>query len=259
MASLSPAAPAPTTPTTNPAADLPDRFLVESAALRAVVSAHTPICFTPAGEPYIPLPAPFERFYLDPMRHWDTSHDNDIPVARTLVGPPFPLPVSTSQRWLAKERAEITALFAMYAEGTFRPAGSSPFSILREIRDDGSEVYVRQVTLCGVKRLYPADEGWEDWRKDTKLWEIGAALHPYYWSMGLASAGVKLIFEDWAIGDGLHRVRAECLVSNTGSVRLWQKNGFVEEPALRNTITVIDAKGGGEELRWVLMWKLGGH
>ncbi|KAJ7087148.1 acyl-CoA N-acyltransferase [Mycena epipterygia] len=265
MATPSPTAPAPTPTPTNPAADLPDRFLVESAELRAEVSARTPIRFTPAGEPHIPLPAPFERFYLGVMRHSDTPHDvammNDIRVARTLVGPPFPLPVSASQRWLAKERADVTALFAMYAEGTFRPAGTSPFSILREIKPDGSEVYAGQVTLfyCGngTKRLSPVNEEWEDWRAREKVWEIGAAIHPDYWRTGLASAGVKLILNEWAIAHmGCTELRAECFASNLGSVKLWEKFGFVEEPALRSTVTVSEAKGGGEEPSVVFVWSM---
>jgi hypothetical protein len=67
-----PVSEAPTPPTV---ADLPDRFTVESAELRAEVSARTPISFTTAGEPYIPLPAPFERFYLGVMRRSDVPHD----------------------------------------------------------------------------------------------------------------------------------------------------------------------------------------
>ncbi|KAJ6541017.1 hypothetical protein DFH09DRAFT_1174943 [Mycena vulgaris] len=263
MATTTPAAPAPT-PTTI-AADLPDRFTVDSAELRAEVSVRTPIRFTTDGEPFIPLPAPFERFYLGVMRHWDTPHDvammNDIRVARTLVGPPFPLPVAASQRWLVKERKDVTEIFAAYAEGKFLPAATAPFSILREIKPDGSEVYVGQVTVFyagdKTKRLTPVNDAWEEWRTRTKVWEIGAALHPDYQRMGLATAAVTLFMNDWVIAQmGATELRAQCFVSNLGSVKLWQKHGFVEEPSLGGVVNVSEAKGGGVEPDMVLVWHL---
>ncbi|KAJ7493658.1 hypothetical protein FB451DRAFT_1360428 [Mycena latifolia] len=247
------------------AADLPDRFTVDSAELRAEVSARTPIRFTADGEPYIPLPAPFERFYLGVMRHWDTPHDvammNDIRVARTLVGPPFPLPVSASQRWLVKERKDVTGIFAAYAEGKFLPAATAPFSILRETKPDGSEVYVGQVTVfyCGdsVKRLTPLNDAWEEWRTRTKVWEIGAVIHPDYHRTGLATAAVRVFMHDWVIPQmGATELRAQCFASNLGSVKLWQKFGFVEEPSLRGVVTVDEAKGGGIEPDVTYIWHL---
>ncbi|KAJ7696954.1 hypothetical protein B0H17DRAFT_928851 [Mycena rosella] len=256
-------APAPTPTLT--AADIPDRFTVDSAELQAEVSARTPILFRADGEPYIPLPAPFERFYLGVMRHWDTPHDvammNDIRVARTLVGPPFPLPVRASKNWLLKERRDVTAIFAAYAEGKFLPAGTAPFSILRELKPDGSEVYVGQVTVfyCGddTKRLTPVNAAWEEWRTRTKVWEIGAAIHPDYQRTGLATAAVDVFMHQWVIPQmGATELRAQCFASNLGSVKLWQKYGFVEEPSLRGEVTVSEAKGGGVEPDMTLIWHL---
>lgn len=141
------------------------------------MSACTPIRFRDDGEPYIPLPAPYERFYLGVMRRSDTPHDvammSDIRVARTLFGPPFPLLVAASKNWLAKERKNVTALFVMYAEGTFLPAETAPFSILRERTHGGSDVYVGQVTAASAgadaKRFFPANAAWEDWRARTAV------------------------------------------------------------------------------------------
>jgi hypothetical protein len=59
----------------SPAAHLPDLYTIESPELRAAVSVHTPIRFTDAGEPYLPLPAPHENFYLSPMRQSDLPGD----------------------------------------------------------------------------------------------------------------------------------------------------------------------------------------
>ncbi|KAJ7153277.1 acyl-CoA N-acyltransferase [Mycena filopes] len=252
-------------PAIHPAADIAEAFILHSPELRTKITAETPIRFTPVGEPYISLPAPFERFHLGAMRQSDVPDDNammnDVRVARTLVGPPFPLPRENTERWLVRERAAVTQLFAEYADGHFRPASSAPFCILRERREDGAEVYVGQVIMydCGAeeKRRTPVNEAWEAWRVGTHVWEIGAALRPEYHGKGLASAAVKLIMNEWAVPQmGLTEVRAQCFMSNLGSVKLWEKHGFVEEPELRGVVNVSEAKGGGVEPDCVLIWHL---
>lgn len=70
-----PPAPPASTESVNPAAGLSDLFTVASGELRAEISARTPILFSSAGEPYLALPAPLERFYLSPMRVSDVPHD----------------------------------------------------------------------------------------------------------------------------------------------------------------------------------------
>ncbi|KAJ7452677.1 hypothetical protein B0H11DRAFT_282073 [Mycena galericulata] len=262
MATPTPAAPMPTQ--VSPAAHLPDQFLVDSAELRAEVSARTPIRFTPLGEPYIPLPAPFERFHLGVMRQSDIPHDvqmmNDIRVVRTLVGPPFPNPIINAQRWLVRERAMVVALFDGYAKGTFLPAATDPFDVLRERKSDGSEEYVGQVTLGSMgeatKRLTPVNDTWEEWRS-RRVFGIGAALRPEYHRQGVASAAVGTILEQWAVPQmGCTEIRAECFISNLGSVKLWEKHGFVEEPSKRGVVTIPEAKGGGVEPDCMLVWNL---
>ncbi|KAJ7240145.1 hypothetical protein B0H12DRAFT_57706 [Mycena haematopus] len=248
----------------SPAAHLPDRFTVESTELRAEVSARTPIRFTPAGEPYIPLPAPLDRFYLAAMRQSDLPDDvammNDLRVVRTIVGPPFPSPLINAQRWLVRERAMVVALFASYAAGEFRPAASSPFNVLHERKPDGSEEYVGQVTLGpagdSAKRVTPVSEAWEEWRSP-KVFGIGAALRPEYHRKGVASAAVRVLLEEWAVPQmGCTEIHAEAFVSNVGSVKLWEKHGFVEEPSRRGVVHVPEAKGGGVEPDCCLVWSL---
>ncbi|KAJ7092368.1 hypothetical protein B0H15DRAFT_947929 [Mycena belliarum] len=191
------------------------------------------------------------------MRRSDTPHDvammSDIRVARTLFGPPFPLLVAASKNWLAKERKNVTALFVMYAEGTFLPAETAPFSILRERTHGGSDVYVGQVTAASAgadaKRFFPANAAWEDWRARTA---VTAAIHPDYQRMGLATAAVRVFMHDWAVAQmGATELRAKCFASNIGS-----KHGFIEEPLLRGEVAVIEAKGGGVEPDMTLIWHL---
>ncbi|KAF7348918.1 N-acetyltransferase domain-containing protein [Mycena venus] len=180
----------------------------------------------------------------------DIAMMSDIRVARTLVGPPFPVSPLASKRWLVRERAFVTALFAAYAEGTFRPAACYPFTVLRERLPDSTEEYVGQVTVMyagdGETRRTPVNETWEEWRTRTKVFEIGAALRPEWHRKGLATAAVRVAMHDWAIPQmGCTELRAECLASNIGSVKIWQKYGFVEDPEFRTEVQIFEAKGAG--------------
>jgi RimJ/RimL family protein N-acetyltransferase len=83
-----------------------------------------------------------------------------------------------------------------------------------------------------------------------------AALRPEFHGKGLASAAVAVKMHEWAVGQmGATELRAQCFVSNVASVKLWQKHGFVEDPALRGEITVSEAKGGGVEPDMTLIWR----
>ncbi|KAF7310016.1 Arf-GAP domain-containing protein [Mycena indigotica] len=238
----------------DPSAHLSDRFVVESSDLRAEIAAKTPIRFAEDGEPCLPLPAPFEQFYLGPERHSDLPFDvammNDIRVARTIMGPPFPVQLLGAQKWLVRERDFTEKLFAGYAAGKYQPGNvdSSPFSVIRERKRDGQpDPYVGQVTIGFEKglRKTPVREGCESWRRTDGFWEMGAALNVDYQGKGVASAATKVIF-DFAVEHlGATEIHANVLQTNVGSVRLWQKLGFAEDESAREEIQIPEAKGGG--------------
>ncbi|KAF8175662.1 hypothetical protein K438DRAFT_1979558 [Mycena galopus ATCC 62051] len=265
-----------TTPSTtvapaDPLAGMSDLFTVDSAELRAQISARTPIPFTLAGEPYLALPVPFERFYLSPERVSDIPADIAMmvrpsrkrhPRRAQARWPAFPISPLASKRWLVRERTFVETLFAAYAEGRFLPASCYPFTVLRERLPNGKEEeYVGQVTVMYAgdqeKRRTLVNEAWEEWHTRTKVFEIGAALRPEWHRKGLATAAVRVVMHDWAIPQmGCTEFRAECLASNIGSIKVWQKYGFVEDPALRTEVKIIEAKGGGVDQSCVLILSL---
>jgi ribosomal protein S18 acetylase RimI-like enzyme len=61
-----------------------------------------------------------------------------------------------------------------------------------------------------------------------------AVLRPEYHRQGIASAAIGVVLKDWAVAQmGCTEIRAQCFLSNVGSVKLWEKYGFVDDPALR--------------------------
>jgi RimJ/RimL family protein N-acetyltransferase len=159
-----------------------------------------------------------------------------------------------------RERGFVETLFTAYAEGKVLPASCYPFTVLRERLPGGEEEYVGQVTVIYAgdreKRRTPVNDAWEEWRTRTKVFEIGgafkflkrqnvqlmfrrdlfsAALRREWHRKGLATAAVRIVMHDWAIPQmGCTELRAECLASNIGSVKVWQKYGFVEDPELHS-------------------------
>jgi len=247
--------------------EIPELFTVPSAELRSTVSSRTPIRFSIENEPYLPIPEPFSNFRLTTPRQSDvleiSALFSDVHIARTLVGPAFPYLPIHAQRWLNRERAAAERLFSAYAEGHFLPAEMNVCSALREVQPDGKEVFVGEISLyyCGdeAKRVTPVNESWEEWRTRTKVWEIGAAIKSSYQGKGLTSAAIHVLKNDWAIAQmGATELRAQCFVSNTPSVKLWQKHGFVEMRELvpRGTVHVEEAKGSGVEEDFTLIWHL---
>ncbi|KAJ7818804.1 hypothetical protein B0H14DRAFT_2601092 [Mycena olivaceomarginata] len=186
------------------------------------------------------------------MRQSDLPGDmammNDIRVVRSVHGPPFPNPLISAQRHLVRQRTLVADLFASYASGTFRPAASSPFFVLRERQPSGPDAYVGQVSIGpdpGAARVSPINDQWEAWRSHGVL-DMGAALNVAYHRRGVASAAVRVLLEDWAVPQmGATEIHASAYVSNVASVRLWEKHGFVEEKGMRGVVSVPEAKGGG--------------
>jgi hypothetical protein len=59
-------------------------------------------------------------------------------------------------------------------------------------------------------------------------------LRPEYHRQGIASAAIGVVLKDWAVAQmGCTEIHAQCFLSNVGSVKLWEKYGFVDDPALR--------------------------
>ncbi|KAJ7153228.1 hypothetical protein C8R46DRAFT_1228169 [Mycena filopes] len=218
----------PAPPSQDPTTGLRNEFTVDSAKLRAEVSARTPIRFSATNEP--------------PTRVADLPHEigmmNDIRVVRRLGEIPFPVPLLCAQRWLVHQRAKSTAVFAAYAAGNFRPAACAPFEVLRDRVSPGREEYVGEVRLVR-----------------TKVWNIGAVLRPEFHRQGIATAAVGVVINDWAIPQmGCTELQALCFVLNVGSVKIWERYGFIEDPLLRGEVTLPESKGGGVEATCVLVW-----
>ena len=123
------------------------------------------------GEPYIRLPAPFDRVIVTPPRQEDVPRIvtilNDYPVKKWLDGPPFPYLDAHAEEWVAKNREQSDAIMReLRLADEEQPKGPAvavsgcPVGCLRGVEDDGTEVFFGAIefTRCGFPDLLNQQE-----------------------------------------------------------------------------------------------------
>ena len=118
-----------------------------------------PLQFNPrTGEPFLRLPSPHENIILTPPRWSDApsivSILNDPVVYHWLSGPPFPYLPEHAEQWLSQVKNGTDAVLEVLRRVSVEEPNASPIVVseppvrtLREIREDGTDVYLGDVTF----------------------------------------------------------------------------------------------------------------
>lgn len=103
-------------------------------------------------EPFLRLSSPHENIILTPPRLEDrlsiVALMSDPRVYKTLSGPPFPYKVEHAEFWLSKAKESSDELLQELREaanqGTseLKIVGGCPVRSLREVRDDGTDIFL---------------------------------------------------------------------------------------------------------------------
>lgn len=129
------------------------------------------------GEPYLWLPSPLENIIITPPRMSDAPSMvailNDPLVCRWILGPPYPYLPSHAESWLESTKKESDAVLQELEQasretpdGPLKIVGACPVRILREVREDGTEVYLGDI---GLRRcVFPHEEPEEQQRLSEK-------------------------------------------------------------------------------------------
>lgn len=124
------------------------------------------------GEPFIRLPSPHENLILTPPRPSDVAANyslmTDQKVYRMLSGPPFPYLESHAIGWIdmiTTHAAEAMREFqeaeaAERSTGTKRFVGTCPVRYIREVQEDGSDVFLGDIDVhrCQFPDVKDPDE-----------------------------------------------------------------------------------------------------
>lgn len=124
-----------------------------------------------SGEPYLQLPAPHDNVIITPARTSDANDIikclNDFAIYKWLEGPPFPYLPSHAEEWLSKIISESDTILEELqvaaknnSDGPPIRISSCPVRILREVQEDGSEVFLGDLGTprCCYPELNPGFE-----------------------------------------------------------------------------------------------------
>lgn len=120
------------------------------------------------GEPFLRLPAPFEAIIITPPRSSDVSSFvdtlNDVDVSRWLFSAAHPYTEKDAALKLArtvdgyeKVMKELKDAETGFPDGPLQFVGGCPVSCIREIQEDGSQVYIGDIKVARNRFLHLGD------------------------------------------------------------------------------------------------------
>ncbi|TFK94422.1 hypothetical protein K466DRAFT_561105 [Polyporus arcularius HHB13444] len=227
------------------------------------------------GEPYLRLPAPHDNIIITPPRMSDAPamvlNMSDPRIYSWLESPPHPYLPQDADHWLTKIKAESDrAIEKLQRASVERPDGplilvdESPVRTIREVQEDGSELFLGDIAIIRERWLDLEDK--EAKQALTKaneerevgdpaiVWCFGDYLAASHHGKGIMTAVVQKFIRDWAVPRmGVRQLRVETFSDNKGSKRVFEKSGFVHE----KTVPVNKVLNSGRTITAmdILWWK----
>ncbi|KAH7920687.1 hypothetical protein BV22DRAFT_1039546, partial [Leucogyrophana mollusca] len=200
------------------------------------------------GEPFLRLPAPNENIIITPPRLSDelclAPIINHPKVSVWLEGPPIPYLDEYALPWLKSLIEKTDAVLTELREeekrnpdGPLKIVGDCPVRHLREVLEDGSDIYIGDLGInrAQLEEVLDKDErakqvevnNAKEIGDPTIRWTFGDYLAPSHHRRGIMSAAMKLVLEKWAVPRmGVRFMTGYTFAGNRGSVRVFEKSGF---------------------------------
>jgi len=200
-------------------------------------------------EPFLRL-RKHKNIILTPPRWEDASSLvsilNDPLVHEWLSGPPYPYTLDHGNEFIGwkKNIAEETLkeLHDVKDDPTLKFVKECPVSYLREVKEDGSDVFIGSLALttCLYGELMGPDGlDWENKKKledennklkagDARIvWSFGNYLAASHHRQGIMTDAVDTLLHDWAIPRmNVCHILLSVFEGNEGSVKLFLRSGF---------------------------------
>ncbi|KAH8100036.1 hypothetical protein BXZ70DRAFT_1008553 [Cristinia sonorae] len=219
------------------------------------------------GEPYLRVPSPLDNIIITTPRQTDAAALANIlsqeDVSRWLAVIPKHYTIRDAENWLKFSIPLANKALKELEEAGAAFVGTCPFRTIREVRADGTQITIGSVAVGRspfsyldnaeeARRLAVLNKS-RDVGDPEIIWELGDYLSPTHHSRGIMSAVIRTIVHEWIVPFmGGHHVIATPYIGNAGSVRVFEKNGFVLEKEIRQEIT--NAAGikhvGQSVMRW---------
>jgi len=196
---------------------------------------------------------------------------NDPLVHEWMSGPPYPYTLDHGYEFIGMKRniAEETLkeLEDAKDDPTLKIVKECPVSYLREVKDDGSEVFIGSLainTSIYGELMGPDGVDWENKKKredennslkvgDPRIvWCLGDYLAASHHRQGIMTDAVDTLLHDWAIPRmNVRHMLVIVFEGNNGSVKVFLKNGFKMIATYKD---YIEVKGKIRSVH-VLEWK----
>ncbi|KAF9024102.1 hypothetical protein BDZ89DRAFT_139458 [Hymenopellis radicata] len=189
---------------------------------------------------------------------------NDERVCVWLSAPPYPYKPEHADWWLNQKITETNEGLEELEKGA-PILKASPVQTLREIQDDGSDIFLGTIDFfrCPWMAVDPrAAEGSdpEALLKENNarpvgdpdiLWTAGYYLSPSHHGQGIISDALGTLLHKFAVPLlGVRRMIGSAYTGNKGSIRVFEKNGFVYRGVYKEIVEAKGKKWDHEVLDW---------
>ncbi|KAG6873828.1 hypothetical protein C0995_010440 [Termitomyces sp. Mi166 len=228
------------------------------------------------GEPFLRL-RNHKQIIITPPRPEDVvlypAIMNDPRIYQWLGSPPFPYTSDHAEEWYQKTKTLSNGALEKLDAARDAPdpilLNDCPIRNIRELKEDGSDVLLGDIGIFRVadgKFLVPHGE---DINEETKArykaandtlplgdpdiaWTVGYYIIPDYHGQGIMTDALQTLLWDWAVPRmGVRYITGTAFEGNLGSLRVFQKNGFVPSGFFENH---IQTRGQWRNLH-VVEWK----
>jgi len=195
---------------------------------------------------------------------------NDHRVFDWIAGPPYPYTLDDSRCWLGKVIPEANAILQQLEEAKDNPTpiivGSCPLRSLRQIKEDGADVYIGSLGIMRCMHgelMSPGAVNWADKEKNEErnnsiavgessvLWSMGNYLAPSHHRQGIMSDAVGTVLHEWGIPRmNVRHMWVSTFTGNDGSVKVFQRNGFKLIKSIEEHFEVKGKMRGLNLLEW---------
>ncbi|KAG5647668.1 hypothetical protein DXG03_008391 [Asterophora parasitica] len=213
------------------------------------------------GEPFLRL-KDRKDIIITPPRRDDVALYvpimNDPRIYEWLGSPPFPYTKEHAEEWYAKIKQSSDAILAELEAARESPelvlVGESPIRVIRQVKEDGEDVYVGDIGIIRCvegKLLAPLASPVDDEHQANYveanaalavgdpniIWTFGYYVVPSYHGKGIMTDVVRSLLWEWAVPRmGVRTIVGTAFEGNEGSVKVFQKNGFVKTKFIKNHI-----------------------
>jgi len=225
------------------------------------------------GEPFLRLKH-HRNIILTPPRWEDArasvAYMNDLRVNEWLASVSYPYSLEQSEMFLKSIKNASDEVLKLLEDARDEPepilVGSCPVRSIREVKSDGTDVYIGDVGLMRCMHGELMGLHGVNWENKDKLeaendslpignpsiiWSIGDFLAPSHHGQGIMTDAVGTVLHAWAIPRmGVRHMWVSAFTGNEGSVKVFLKNGFQLIVTHEDHVEVKGKRRGLHLLEW---------